>query len=62
MKETLQWIVDNSWLLPILYEVAVRLFPSEKSLSLINAIKQVVDFVLPNLKKDKETGDITKHK
>jgi len=49
-------------LAPALYEIAVRLFPTDKNLSLINVIKSVTDKVVPNLKKDKETGDIVTHK
>lgn len=51
----MQWIIDNyaliSALLPIVYTLFNRLFPSEKDLDLINAIKKALDFILPNIKK-----------
>ncbi len=63
MKDVINFLSENwGWLAPLLYEVAVRLFPTEKSLSLINFLKGVTDKVIPNLKKDPETGDIVKHK
>ncbi len=63
MKDVLDFVVANwTWLAPTLYEIAVRLFPSEKNLSLINAGKSVLDKVIPNIKKDKDTGDWTIHK
>jgi len=62
MNQTIEFIVANYyWLAPSLYELAVRLFPTEKNLSLINVIKQITDKVVPNLKKDKDSGDITTH-
>ena len=36
----------------IITEVIVRLTPSKKDNSIFNKIKLVVDFILPNLKKD----------
>jgi len=63
MDKAIQFVVENyGWLAPLLYEIAVRLFPSEKNLSLINVVKQVVDKTIPNIKKDKDTGDWTTHK
>jgi hypothetical protein len=62
MKDILNFISENwIWLGPIVFEVAARLLPTQKSLSIINAVKVIADKVIPNLKKDSVTGEVSKH-
>lgn len=63
MNDVLKFLSENwIWLGPIIFEVAARLIPSQKSVSIINAIKVVADKVIPNLKNDEVTGEVTRHK
>ena len=63
LQTVLNFIVDNwSWLSVLVYEIIARLLPTQKSVSLINAIKVISDKVIPNLKRDPQTGDLTTHK
>ncbi len=62
MNKVLEFIVDNwIWLGPVVFEIIARLMPTERSLSIINGIKTVADKVIPNIKKNAVTGDVTKH-
>lgn len=63
MKEIFNWIVDN-WetglgIAAILYELIMRLAPTEKNKSLIDLIFKILNAVLPNVRKTKVT-DSTK--
>jgi len=52
METTLNFISNNwIWLGPLAYELAIRLFPSEKSRSIINLLKKSADRAVPNIKK-----------
>ena len=52
MKDVVNFLIANwEWISPAAYELAVRLLPTSKSLSLINLTKSVADKVIPNLKK-----------
>lgn len=49
----MKFILENwTWLLPSLYEISVRLFPSERSYSIANGIKNLMDIILPNISKN----------
>jgi hypothetical protein len=52
MKTVLDFLSSN-WMMisPIIYEIAARLFPTPKDISIINGIKSLADSVIPNLKK-----------
>lgn len=51
----IQFIAANwEWLVPalfILLEAVVRITPTEKDNSLLEKVKELFDFILPNLKK-----------
>lgn len=36
------------WFIGTLYEIIIRLIPTAKSWSIINLIKKILDFILPN--------------
>lgn len=58
MKQVIEYLSNNwEWIGPIVYELAVRLIPSAKSLSIINAVKKTADVVVPNLRKEGGTHD-----
>lgn len=49
MKNVIDYFLANwYWISPVVFEVAARLFPTQKSLSIINGVKKVTDFVIPN--------------
>lgn len=52
----INWLADNyQWLLvtvvPVLWELVARIWPTTKDSSLINLVKRLIDFIVPNNKK-----------
>lgn len=48
MKNVIDYLFANwEWIGPIAYELAVRLFPTQKDLSIINLVKRGTDLI-PN--------------
>ena len=45
-KDALEW----GWLIPVAYDVLIRLFPTTKDWSILNKIIDVVEYIVPNRK------------
>lgn len=52
MKKVIDFILENyEYLAPLVYELVVRLLPTKKNLSIVDLIYKILNFVIPNIRK-----------